>query len=115
MEEYFVDLSGVPDRAALHLRLREGLSLPSWYGNNLDALYDVLTDMRTPAELHFYGWEDLQEVMPGYFDRFRRVLTDVQEDLPGFRVFFEPVPAGGRRDEDERTEDADPDGYPWLL
>ena len=38
-----VDLSGVCDRNSLHDRLQESLTLPSWYGRNLDALYDALT------------------------------------------------------------------------
>lgn len=32
------------DRAAAHEHLKERLGLPAYYGKNLDALYDVLTE-----------------------------------------------------------------------
>lgn len=32
-------------REALHGHLAQQLNLPEWYGRNLDALYDALTDM----------------------------------------------------------------------
>lgn len=30
-------------RDEIHAYIKEALSLPTWYGNNLDALYDCLT------------------------------------------------------------------------
>ena len=33
------------DRVAVHNHLAERLQLPSYYGRNLDALYDVLTEL----------------------------------------------------------------------
>ena len=32
-------------REALHAHMAQQLCLPEWYGRNLDALYDALTDM----------------------------------------------------------------------
>ena len=34
------------DREMLHDTLATGLRLPPWYGRNLDALYDCLTDVQ---------------------------------------------------------------------
>ena len=39
------------DRPAAHSHLVERLELPTWYGRNLDALYDVLTEIGTDTEL----------------------------------------------------------------
>ena len=89
MEEYTVDLSGVTDREGLHRRLRESLPLPSWYGDNLDALYDAVTEFYTPACISITGWAEIQEAMPRYFNRFRLVLRDAQEETPGLEIFFE--------------------------
>ena len=33
------------DRPAAHSHLAERLDLPVWYGRNLDALYDLLTEI----------------------------------------------------------------------
>ena len=43
--DYRIDLTGIGNRADLHDRLQEALPLPVWYGRNLDALYDALTEM----------------------------------------------------------------------
>lgn len=39
------------DRPAAHSHLTERLELPAYYGRNLDALYDVLTEIGTDTEL----------------------------------------------------------------
>ena len=46
-----------PARAAedLHRALAEGLHFPAWYGGNLDALHDCLTDLNEPTELIVRG------------------------------------------------------------
>ena len=89
MDEYLIDLSGVTDRDSLHQCLRDGLPLPEWYGNNLDALYDSMTEMSVPVTIRFLGSEKAQDRLGDYFEMFRRVLQDVQSDLPGLTVFFE--------------------------
>lgn len=46
-----VDLDGaaMTTAAGFHAELARGLGLPSWYGANLDALIDCLTDLDAPA------------------------------------------------------------------
>ena len=41
----------VDSRETLHQRLSELLHLPVWYGRNLDALHDCLTELREPVTL----------------------------------------------------------------
>lgn len=84
-----VDLSGVNDRKSLHERLQESLILPSWYGRNLDALYDALTDSSAPIYVSFAGWKELEEADPAYFKIFRSVLSAVETELPGSSFIFE--------------------------
>lgn len=99
MDEYSVDFSGVTDKETLHHRLREALPLPQWYGNNLDALYDSLTDLPVPLTIRFLNWKETRDRMDGYFENFRRVLRDTQEDLPGLVVLFEdPCPGNPAED-----------------
>lgn len=89
MREYMIDLSGIMDREALHLRLREALPLPEWYGGNLDALHDALTELAVPARICVRGMEDLPDQMREYAGRLRRVLRDAEEEVPGLTVRFE--------------------------
>ena len=107
MDEYLIDLSGVTDRDSLHQCLRDALPLPEWYGNNLDALYDSMTEMSVPVTIRFLGSEKAQDRLGDYFEMFRRVLQDVQSDLPGLTVFFEdPREASSENPREDTFEDS---------
>ena len=54
----------------VHDALAAALELPEWYGRNLDALHDCLTQLRD-VELVLVGWPD-----EGYPARVRRVILD---------------------------------------
>lgn len=100
MDEYLVDLSSVTDRHSLHRRLREALPLPEWYGSNLDALYDFLTDLPVPVTIRFSGSEKAKDRLDDYFELFRRVLRDAQSALPGLTVLFEDPGSGNHEEPD---------------
>ena len=55
---------------SVHEALALALELPEWYGRNLDALHDCLTELRD-VELVRIGWSD-----EGYQARVRRVILD---------------------------------------
>lgn len=40
----------------VHRVLKRELSFPSWYGRNLDALYDCLTDLHEDTEIVLQNW-----------------------------------------------------------
>ena len=42
--ELIIDGSALPEAAAVHDLFTRALDLPEWYGRNLDALFDCLTD-----------------------------------------------------------------------
>lgn len=46
-----LDGRAMTDRSAAHSHLAQRLDLPAYYGRNLDALYDVLTEIGTDTEL----------------------------------------------------------------
>lgn len=52
-----LDASKMTDKAASHAYLKEMLSLPEYYGNNLDALHDCLEEM-TDVEILVENEED---------------------------------------------------------
>jgi hypothetical protein len=43
------DLAGARDKAGVLAAIAGGLALPNWFGGNLDALYDCLTDLQPDA------------------------------------------------------------------
>ena len=86
---FVLDGSSVGSREALHRTLAAGLRLPDWYGGNLDALHDCLTDLNEPTELIVRGTSALDELLGRRANAFRRVLDDSAEENPNLTVRFE--------------------------
>ena len=70
MRYYSVDLRNIYTRDSLHSALKESLGLPDYYGRNLDALMDCLTDIRADSEIEFIGLSDLMENLMEYGQNF---------------------------------------------
>ena len=91
MKEYRIDLSGVVRRKELHRIIRETLPVPEWYGGNLDALYDVLTDPSfcegESVRITFCGSGDFVNANPGYYHALQ-VMCRAAEEETGRQEFF---------------------------
>ena len=83
-----VTLNGgtVESREALHAALAAGLHFPAWYGGNLDAMHDCLTDIREETEIRVLETEALRETLGAYADRWLWVLREAAEENPCLRV-----------------------------
>jgi ribonuclease inhibitor len=96
MRVFYVDLAGVRDKAGLHDALMRDLPLPDYYGRNLDALHDVLTEYGSDWDVIFYNTREAQEALGGLYTALKRLCRDVvsefAEDEPesGMRVRFYP-------------------------
>lgn len=83
--EITVSCAGIETKADLHAVLADALTFPDWYGGNLDALYDCLTDLEEAVHLHLTDWETL----PDWSAAFAAVLNDAENDCLEFTVTFE--------------------------
>ena len=63
-------------RAALHTELKEKLSLPEYYGMNLDALNDCLSERRGRELVVIEASAALLEAQDGYAARLLRVFAE---------------------------------------
>ena len=59
-----------------------------YYGSNLDALFDVLTSIRTDAQITINGLVQSEEAIGGYSQRIRQVFLDAAEDNPHLTLLF---------------------------
>ena len=77
--EYILDCTRVRSLSELHGELAALLSFPDYYGANLDALYDCLTDMA--VTLRITHWDALEEAIgiPRCIT-FKRVLQAAAEE-----------------------------------
>ena len=80
MREIILDCSGIHDARQLHEALKEALQFPEWYGHNLDALMDCLTELEIDTHLVLIGWDQNAE----YGSRFESVFTDAAAENEGF-------------------------------
>ena len=81
-----LDGNAILNREMLHDTLASGLCLPSWYGRNLDALYDYLTDVQEETVVVLRDRGVLEEHLGGYGRRLLRLLEDVSQENPHIRL-----------------------------
>ena len=87
--EVYLDGRALDSREALHQALSALLAFPAYYGKNLDALHDCLTDLHEPTKLIVRGTSALDELLGRRANAFRRVLDDSAEENPNLTVRFE--------------------------
>lgn len=89
MKICILDGEAVTDKDRLHDVLSESLQLPDWYGRNLDALYDCLTDMQEETQIHLLQISALEVNLGRYAKALLKVLRDAAEDNAAVRLITE--------------------------
>ena len=78
----------VTSTADLYAGLARALGLPSWFGANLDALWDSLTDLTEPTALVLAGWTRYEQTEPAQAPRFLDLFRDRARSDPPFAVLL---------------------------
>lgn len=81
-----IDGRKIKDKQTLHAYLKEQCKFPEYYGNNLDALYDVLTDRPEPLEIKLEYAQELKEILCGYGEAFIETLEDAAASCNSFTL-----------------------------
>lgn len=68
--------------------VRTALELPDWTGANLDALWDVLTDLTEPTALVWRRYATFAVARPGPWQRILAVLEERVGQDPPFAVLL---------------------------
>lgn len=91
LEEYelWIDGEMIQTKTQLHRMIKEGLHLSEEYGNNLDALHDVLTETRDHIVLHIQHYEALAKNLGSYASHLIQLLSDVEEEVPNIELVWE--------------------------
>ena len=105
MKNVILDCSLAETTAGLHLQLSELLDLPEYYGGNLDALADCLSEVHQPICLVLENIQALEDNLGDYAHRFLRVLEDAVAENPRFT--YEIRKQGGMKLAEALQERAD--------
>ena len=86
---YFtIDASRFTTRREAHRAMKEVFAGYEYYGNNLDALHDVLTSIRQDAEITVCGLAQAREQIDAYADRLLLVFSDAAEENPHLHFIY---------------------------
>lgn len=73
MEDMIIDCTQIFTKEDLHRIFRETLSFPEWYSNNLDAMYDCLTEIS--GKVRILDWETAELRLGVYGKKAKKVLA----------------------------------------
>ena len=77
-------------REAAHSHIQTQLRLPGYYGRNLDALYDLLTEMGQPMTISVTHLPELKTGLGIYAGALLRTLEDSAKANPVLTLDFLP-------------------------
>ena len=87
MRKVILNFSEAGTEEDIHEILQKALEFPAYYGRNLDALYDCLTDVREDTAVGFCQRTD-DSAAAAYLRKAGRVFLDAEEENPHLAVFF---------------------------
>lgn len=80
-----LDAAKLRERLPAHDYLKEVLALPDYYGKNLDALYDCLTELGE-TEIQFVN---LDAAEGSYFSRVLDLFQEAREENPRLHLSYD--------------------------
>lgn len=90
MKTVTIDCAGIDSREAFHRALAKALDFPDYYGNNLDALFDCLTEDFTDRELVLNNWHSLEYKLKDYSGKALYVFHQACEENRHLTVTLHP-------------------------
>lgn len=74
---YIVNFNGVHQYEEIHRALKEGLDFPNYYGENLDALWDCLTEtVGNNVRIVLKNYQDVEKANEEYANQILEVFKD---------------------------------------
>ena len=80
MRKLILDGKKMINRDVLHDTFAEELHFPEWYGRNLDALFDCLTEIQEETEIWLCNKEAMDANLGNYAGVMVKVLSQAAEE-----------------------------------
>ena len=79
---YEIDLENITTKMQFHEKIRETIPCPDYYGGNLDALYDVLTEIGTDTQIILENPAAVVEHLGRYGEAMLSTMQEAAENNP---------------------------------
>ncbi|MBQ6312079.1 MAG: barstar family protein [Lachnospiraceae bacterium] len=106
--EFIIDLEGAGSEEEVQERIEEALPLPEYYGENLDALYDVLTEYGNGWHIRVLNTDDVDDDVRRYVDDMMGVFEDASAVVDDLKV---EIGDNSEYDDDFDEDEYDEDDY----
>ena len=84
--EIYIDFLNIGDYEDFYAQLKEKLTLPEYFGDNLDALYDVITgELEMPLHIEFVNMSVEQLEI---FEDLLTTLEDAEDEVEDFSFSY---------------------------
>lgn len=88
MKELLVDGKFMQSKEAMYTHLTRVLSLPSYFGNNLDALWDILTESEEQTQINFINVDLAQEYLGDYGKKLIKLFKELEIENENYHINF---------------------------
>lgn len=89
MDKIYIDLTNVTLRESFWDKVCEAFECPEYFGKNLDALHDILSELDGPIEIVFINMSAFKKVLPGYVAALDEMLSDLVIECDNIFVSYE--------------------------
>jgi ribonuclease inhibitor len=87
--EIRIDENEIKSPEDFHRKMKQSLELPDYYGENLDALWDCLTDLvDTPVKIIWSDFETSKKNLGEYADKIVHVFKLAENKVEDFKVEY---------------------------
>ena len=88
MERIVMECGEIRTKEDFHSALAKAMDFPGWYGGNLDALHDLLTEIGTDTTLQLHSWADAEAALGAYGSRLEKVMAVSALENPKLHIEF---------------------------
>lgn len=89
MRTIVLDGAYMTSKEEAHNYLAKKLTLPDYYGKNLDALHDCLLDIHTPTNIVIYNRKTLESALELYANIMVGIFIHASKENDFIKVFFD--------------------------
>lgn len=86
MQKVILDGRNMTDKAATQEYLKEQFRFPEYYGRNLDALYDCLTEIEVETEIQIEHKKQIAEYLGDYVEALVDTIRDAAQENPNLQL-----------------------------